>query len=212
MRNARRQTTAQPTTDTRQRLLDEAEAHFAADGFHGVALGAIAAACGLGNAGLLHHFPSKAKLYLAVLDRLAAELETRLAARLDAADGPAARVDAALDAVRTWTTERPQAARLVLRELLDNLGRVEQARHLPLGPYVATLAQVVEAGQAAGCLRAGPPLVLLAQYLGALAYALVAQPTFARMRPGDGLLAEGAGWIDAVAASARASLTEGKSS
>lgn len=210
MRNARSKPPSPAATDTRLRLLDEAEAHFAAEGFHGVALGAIASACGLGNAGLLHHFPSKAKLYLAVLDRLAAGLEGRLAASLAPAPDPAARVEAALDAQLAWTLERPQAARLVLRELIDNLGRVEQARHLPLGGYVATLIEVVEAGQAAGALRAGPPLALLAQYLGALAYALVARPTFARMQPGDALLADEADWITAVAASARAGLKEGR--
>ncbi len=209
MRNAR-PSTSTAATDTRRRLLDTAEAAFAADGFHGVALGAVAAACDLGNAGLLHHFPSKAKLYLAVLDRLAAELETRLAARLDAAAGPSDRVDAALAAIDDWTIERPQAARLVLRELTDNLGRVEQARHLPLEPYVAMLSAVIAAGQAAGCVRPGPPLALLAQYLGALAYALVARPTFARMQPGDALLADEAGWIASVAAGARACLTRGK--
>lgn len=205
-----RQPAAQAATDTRRRLLDEAEAAFAADGFHGVSLAAIAAACNLGNAGLLHHFPSKAKLYLAVLDRLAGELEQRLAASLKAAEGPAERVAAALDAQCAWTSERPQAARLVLRELIDNLGRVDQARHLPLGTYVETLIDVIAGGQAAGIVRPGPPLALLTQYLGALAYALVARPTFARMQPEDRLLADEAGWIAAVADSARAGLTGGK--
>ncbi len=210
MRNARQKPATPPGTDTRQRLLDEAEAAFAAEGFHGVSLAAIAAACGLGNAGLLHHFPSKAKLYLAVLDRLAAELEQRLAASLGAAKGAAARVEAALDAQLTWTIERPQGARLVLRELIDNLGRVEQARHLPLGAYVETLIGVIEGGQKTGALRAGPPLALLTQYLGALAYALVARPTFARMQPDDALLADEADWITAVAGNARAGLKGGK--
>jgi AcrR family transcriptional regulator len=195
-------------TDSRGRLLDEAEARFAADGFHGTALAAIAAACGLGNAGLLHHFPSKAKLYLAVLDRLAGDLEQRLAASLAGAAGPAGRIGAALATQLDWTLERPQAARLVLRELIDNLGRVEQARHLPLGPYVAALTDVIGEAQQAGCLRQGPPLVLLAQYLGALAYALAARPTFARMQPGDALLADEAAWIKAVAASAQRAMEE----
>ncbi len=210
MKNARRKPAHPAALDTRQRLLDEAEAYFAAEGFHGVSLGVIATASGLGNAGLLHHFPSKAKLYLAVLDRLAAELERRLALSLKDTARPADRVEAALDAQLAWTLERPQAARLVLRELLDNLGRVEQARHLPLGGYVATLTGVIEEGQKAGRLRAGPPLALLTQYLGALAYALVARPTFARMQRNDALLADEADWIVAVAGSARAGLKGGR--
>jgi AcrR family transcriptional regulator len=52
---------------TRQMLLEEAARQFACSGFNGTSLAAIASACGLGNAGVLHHFPSKQALYKAVL-------------------------------------------------------------------------------------------------------------------------------------------------
>ena len=51
-------------------------------GYHGAALAEIARAAGLGNAGLIHHFPSKPALYRAVLERLAEEIDGRLAAAI----------------------------------------------------------------------------------------------------------------------------------
>jgi AcrR family transcriptional regulator len=57
----------------RQRVLDSALRAIAANGFHGSSLAQIAADAGLTTAGLLHHFPSKEQLLVAVLaerDRL----------------------------------------------------------------------------------------------------------------------------------------------
>ena len=57
----------------RQRVLDSALRAIAANGFQGSSLANIAADAGLTTAGLLHHFPSKEQLLVAVLaerDRL----------------------------------------------------------------------------------------------------------------------------------------------
>jgi AcrR family transcriptional regulator len=195
---------------TRRRLLDQAARLFAAEGFHGVSLAQIAGACGLGNAGLLHHFPSKNKLYRAVLEALATDLEQRLAEASAAADvTPAARLRATLRAQAIWTARQPQAARLVLRELLDNLGRVEQAQNLPLSGVVALMRRQIEAAQAAGAVSPAPAMLLLTQFLGALAYAVMARPTFARMYPTDSLLGAEADWIAAVARTAEHTLLPG---
>ncbi|MFD0388218.1 TetR family transcriptional regulator [Tistrella bauzanensis] len=195
--------------ETRALLLDEAERLFAAHGFHGVGLAALAAARGLGNAGLLHHFPSKARLYGAVLARVGAELDALLDAALADAGGPR---DAACAMVRvqaTWTAERPQGARLVLRELLDNLDRVGRARSLPLAGYVDRMCRVIEAAQAAGHVAAGPVVLPLTQLLGGFAYALAVRPTFAQMRPQDAVLASDAAFVDALVALAEAALFTG---
>ncbi len=57
----------------RHRVLDSALRAIATNGFHGSSLAQIAADAGLTTAGLLHHFPSKEELLVAVLaerDRL----------------------------------------------------------------------------------------------------------------------------------------------
>ena len=65
----------------RAEILAAATALFARHGYRGTSLAAVATAVGLTEAGLLHHFPSKAELLLAVLEerdrRDADDIETR---------------------------------------------------------------------------------------------------------------------------------------
>jgi AcrR family transcriptional regulator len=52
----------------RQEILDQAMALFGEAGYRGSSLREIAARCGLSHPGLLHHFPTKQSLLLAVLE------------------------------------------------------------------------------------------------------------------------------------------------
>lgn len=54
---------------TREAVLDAAVDLFGSRGYRGASLAEVAAAAGLSNAGLLHHFPSKEHLLIAVLQR-----------------------------------------------------------------------------------------------------------------------------------------------
>src|SRR5271170_821538 len=117
--------------NTRQRLLDEAERQFAEAGFRGTSLNAIAVACGIGNAGALHHFASKEKLYKAVLLRLSEDLDGELQSVLELRGSTEMRLRAAIDHQVSDIIDNPLRSRLILREVLDNLGRVEHARTLP---------------------------------------------------------------------------------
>ena len=192
--------------NTRQRLLDEAERQFAEAGFRGTSLNAIAIACGIGNAGVLHHFASKEKLYKAVLLRLGDDLERDLE-RILAGEGTAgARLREALRHQAAGVAADPQRNRLILRELMDNLGRIERAKSFPLRRWVAGFCALIEAAQAEGAAVPGPAIVLFAQYLGALAYALAVRPTFARMGIEQDLLADEQRWLAAAAAAAERAL------
>src|SRR5229473_7138316 len=63
------------TPDTRDRVLQVAQALFAERGFRGTSLRDIAKRIGIKAPSLLHHFPSKQQLYLAVLDKMFESLE-----------------------------------------------------------------------------------------------------------------------------------------
>jgi TetR/AcrR family transcriptional regulator len=191
---------------TRRLLLDEAERQFAEFGFRGASLNSIAVACGIGNAGALHHFASKEKLYKAVLLRLSEDLDAELQSALDLQGSADMRLRAALRYQTQDMIRNPLRGRLILRELLDNLGRVEHARTLPLTNFVSTFCQLIEAAQRNGAAARGPAIVLLAQFLGSLSYALVVRPTFARMSIEDDLLADETRWIETMAAAATAAL------
>jgi AcrR family transcriptional regulator len=68
--------------ESRARILTAAVEEFAASGYRGASLGAIAARAGISQSGLLHHFPSKELLLAAVIDaRNADHLGEYLAAK-----------------------------------------------------------------------------------------------------------------------------------
>src|SRR5262249_55219733 len=97
------------------------------------------------------------------------------------------------------TAQRAGRSRLMVRELLDNVDRVERARTLPLAGFVETCRELVVAAQADGSLRHADPLVVLAQIFGAISYAQIVRPTFARIT-GAKLAADDRRWLAAVVA------------
>ncbi|MEI4274023.1 TetR/AcrR family transcriptional regulator [Klenkia sp. LSe6-5] len=62
-----------PRTQRRQQILTAAAQAFAETGFHGTSLADVATRVGVSQPGLLHHFPSKQALILAVLEERDAE-------------------------------------------------------------------------------------------------------------------------------------------
>jgi TetR/AcrR family transcriptional regulator len=111
---------ASSAPSSRDKILDVAEALFARRGFAGVGMREVADAAGLGKSSLFHHFRSKAQLYLAVLERLLAEIDERLGAALAAPGDPLARLDRLMDELIDALAEREPAARLLLRGLFED--------------------------------------------------------------------------------------------
>lgn len=77
--------------------------------------------------------------------------------------------------------QRPLAAQLIARELLDNSERIATAQTRPLEQFLTTALTLIADAQATGHARRDmPPLALLTVTLGSLNYAHMARPTFAR--------------------------------
>ena len=73
--NRRKKQTRNPAL-TQKRILDAAEAEFAAKGFDGARLGAIARAAAVQQALIHHYFDDKARLYREVIDRALSGMTT----------------------------------------------------------------------------------------------------------------------------------------
>ena len=184
--------------DRRQHILEQAERLFADRGYEGAALAEIARAAGLGNAGLIHHFPSKAALYRAVLEELGADLDARLSAALANAHEPGARLRAFVMVQVDWALERPMGIRVIQREILENVDRMAKARVLPLARFSNTGKTIIEDAQAAGLVAPGPPEIVLNYVIGSLTYAAVVRPTFQKVL-GTRLVRTDAVWLKANA-------------
>jgi AcrR family transcriptional regulator len=144
---------------SREKILDVAEARFAQRGYAGVGLREVADAAGLGKSSLFHHFPSKAALYGAVLDRVIERIDLRMRHALAAGRDARAQLSAAVVALIDTLAEDPPAARLLLRTVFedDDLSPSEApeltASEARLDALIARIAQAIDDGIASGALR-----------------------------------------------------------
>ena len=161
---------------SRDKILDVAEALFARRGHAGVGLREVASGAGLGKSSLFHHFPSKAQLYLAVIDRVVERFETRLDPILAAPGDPRERLDRCVDALVDGLAEHPTTARLMLRSLFedDDLGEESEpeARSVEarLGRLLDRVLALLREGVETGAFRAVSARHTLQTLIGATVY------------------------------------------
>jgi AcrR family transcriptional regulator len=169
--------------EARARILEAAEEVFANKGFHGASIRELAKAAGMATASMLHHFPSKPKLYGAVLGTISRDLEARVDP-LMATPGPLDETLHALgEALIDWTEEEPRRSKLLLREMLDNPERIRKAEHLPLAGFLNSVSSFLRKAKARGELQDIDPDLFFHHVVGAALYVPVAMPTIARVTP-----------------------------
>jgi AcrR family transcriptional regulator len=108
---------APEASSSREKILDTAEVLFARHGFAGVGLREVAERVGLGKSSLFHHFPTKARLYAAVLERVIEQIDERLESARG--DSPGERFERWVDALIDAVAQDPARARLLLRSLFE---------------------------------------------------------------------------------------------
>jgi TetR/AcrR family transcriptional regulator len=97
---------------TRAEIVSTAERHFAESGFEATRLEDIATDVGIRRAAIFYHFGDKQELYAAVLD----EVFSDLAVDLPAGGSAVERLEASLVGWIDFVAQRPNVARLILRE------------------------------------------------------------------------------------------------
>ncbi len=104
---------------SREALIGAARTAFAEHGYLGTSMSRIADASGLRKASLFHHFSNKEALYLEVLQATLGDLG-QLVASAGPGDGEwTERLAKMSDLVTDYLGHRPGAARLLLREVMD---------------------------------------------------------------------------------------------
>jgi AcrR family transcriptional regulator len=128
---------APPSPQTRERILDVAEALFALHGYAGTSMRELAAAADLTAASLYNHFDGKEALYRAVLERGIRPLVLLMQVRAGSeasGDSAAAMVGEVMEHLRT----RPHLPRLIQLEVLtggEHLARLARDWVRPLLEY-----------------------------------------------------------------------------
>lgn len=194
------------SVNTRDRILAEAERLFGQQGFAATRLASIASAAGLGNAGLLHYFRSKATLYRAVLDDIASDLSRCYVVNDDSADA-VSKLDALITGLLSLHRDRPNAMAIIAHEFLDQSGRIESAEFLPLASVVRDTVSILEAGQRVGTVRMGDPIAMAAALHGVLIIGCLGRTVYRRtggVLPSDKDSSDA--WETELARSARASV------
>lgn len=163
--------------DTRERLLDQAEALFAERGFYGVSIAAIASELGLTKQALLHHFGSKAKLYGAVLKRISDQFGDANFQSKDAESDAATALTAYLLNFSDPVAFSPVSTRVLMRELLDNRGRAETAGTWYLKGFLQDLIDRVRKVPNWQTASDAEALAFIYQILGAINYFGISAPT-----------------------------------
>ncbi len=140
---------------TRARILQAAETCFARQGFDATGVAEICRRAGVGKGGFYYHFPSKQSVFLELLNRWLADLDTELAARQAGAETAAQR----LIAMAAVMPEISRAAAGKLPLFLEFLAQsvrhpaVWKATIAPFQRYRGFFARLVEAGIGEGSLR-----------------------------------------------------------
>lgn len=144
-----------PTTDVRTQILEQATRLFAASGFDGTPLRAIADEVGIAKPSLLYHFPSKDELRRAVIGQLMSHWNEVLPRLLEAATTGEHRFESLISEVVAFFTADTDRARLLAREILDRPDELEDLFRQYLGPWMKILSDYIRRGQQEGVLHAG---------------------------------------------------------
>ncbi len=132
--------------DTRAKILEVAEAEFAAEGYAGAHLQKIAEQVDVRKTALYYYFDSKAALYSAVLESILEDLDHVVAAALETTETPERQLEELVTRFNELLAEKPNCARILLRVFVDR----------PPGLTVTllpTLTRVI--GRVMSCYRRG---------------------------------------------------------
>ena len=141
-------------TDTRDRVLHVAQALFAERGYRGTSLRDIAKRIGIKAPSLLHHFPSKQQLYLAVLDKMFESLEDAANAVAWGRESRQERMRQAVGDAIDFIASHPDFVRIMWKEMADESGVGRQVLKRRLPPLFSTAVNFIFRGQRDGEFRA----------------------------------------------------------
>ncbi|MBB3047855.1 AcrR family transcriptional regulator [Litorivivens lipolytica] len=167
--------------ETKTRFIETATRLFAERGYYGVSIAAVANELALTKQALLHHFGSKEKLYGEVLQTISNRLMEDMSRIVQASENPREGFEACLMYFYDALQSRPDDTLVLMRELLDNKQRAENAKTWYLKPFLDSLCDMALAASPKRLKNQAQAFVVVYQILGAMKYFLVSEPTLVQM-------------------------------
>lgn len=189
--------------ETKRRILDAAEAEFAAKGFDGARLGAIARVVGVQQALIHHYFEDKAGLYRSVVDRALGAMSTEgwdILARAVSAVGKGSRsksaklskedvgplIEAFIELLQRFFTEHGQILAIVRHEAQDGSTLALDVIRTRVKPVVDAVTAYLDALKGAGEVRKDVDVRQLSiSAMAMVAFPLMEQPMLRAVWPLD---------------------------
>ena len=162
---------------TAEKLIDIAETLFAEKGFYGASIRDLADGIGIAKSSLLHHFPTKEKLYGAVLKKLADEMTAEVRQIREHFSDEKEQIFQFVRMLCNNSENKPNRVNIILRELLDNPKRAEKARKWFFADYFKELTGIIKSGQDKDIFKPVNPEIFILQLLGAHRYLIISLPT-----------------------------------
>ncbi len=136
--------------DTRERIIDAAQAIFARDGFVGAKMQEIADRVGIQRPSLFYHFKNKEALFVAAHEQVFARIEPVFRESLAPNGDPFVQLDRVSRAVLAVMAEEPDFARMVARTSVDRHPAAVKIVRTYLQPLVDLSVGFVRDGQRRG--------------------------------------------------------------
>jgi len=136
--------------ETRDRIIDAAQAIFARDGFVGAKMQEIADRVGIQRPSLFYHFKNKEALFIAAHEQVFARIEPVFRESLAPDGDPFAQLDRVSRAVLAVMADEPDFARMVARTSVDRHPAAVKIVRTYLQPLVDLSVAFVRDGQRRG--------------------------------------------------------------
>ena len=178
------------SSESKDAILDAAEARFAGQGFAPTTIKQIAGDAGVNSALIYYYFADKEALYGEVVSRLITRMSGAMSAVLAAASDPAAAITAFATQHNSLLESNPRLRKLVGRELIDYDAQHAQSaiRQLVANTFERLRGAIV-AGQTAGIFRSDVDARFAAiSLVSQTSYFHLARPAIAQIFAGGGAI------------------------
>jgi len=166
---------------TKDKLLETAKRQFAAKGFYGASIADIAAELKISKQALLYHFKRKEDLYAQVLEQISEKL-LRYVCMAEAKDAkPEQQFENIVLSLYHAAIENPEDTHLLVREMIDNQSRANEAHSWYLVPFLNGLVSIVRRVPTLKGVSEPALFTFIYQVLGGVEYFIISQTTLTKM-------------------------------